>query len=35
VVLWALTWFANRALRAKRTYIRDPEELGEREGTVN
>jgi amino acid transporter len=35
VVLWVITWFANRALRAKRTYIRHPEEIGEREGGVN
>lgn len=35
VVLWAITWFANRALRAKKTYLRDPEELSEREGGVN
>jgi amino acid transporter len=35
VVLWAITWFANRALRAKKTYLRDPDELTEREGGVN
>ena len=35
VVLWAITWFANRALRAKKTYIRDPEALNEREGGAN
>jgi APA family basic amino acid/polyamine antiporter len=35
VVLWAVTWFANRALRAKKTYLRDPEELAEHEGGVN
>jgi amino acid transporter len=35
VVLWAITWFANRALRAKKTYLRDPEDLTEREGGVN
>lgn len=35
VVLWALTWFANRALRSKKTYLRDPEELTEREGGRN
>jgi amino acid transporter len=28
VVLWAITWFANRALRAKKTYLRDPSDLG-------
>jgi amino acid transporter len=27
VVLWALTWIANRFLFAKKTYLRDPEEL--------
>ncbi|KGN42173.1 APC family permease [Knoellia aerolata] len=27
VVLWALTWLANRFLFAKKTYMRDPEEL--------
>ena len=27
VVLWAITWFANRALRAKKTYLRDPSDL--------
>lgn len=27
VVLWAVTWFLNRALYAKRTYIRDPEHI--------
>jgi amino acid transporter len=35
VVVWALTWFANRALRAKKTCIREPEDLPEREGGVN
>ncbi len=35
VVLWAITWFANRALRAKKTYLRDPEALNEREGGAN
>jgi amino acid transporter len=29
VVLWALTWLANRFLFAKKTYMRDPEELGD------
>ena len=28
VVLWAITWFANRALRAKRTFVREPTDLG-------
>ena len=27
VGLWVLTWAANRAVRGKRTYLRDPEEL--------
>ena len=27
VVLWAVTWFANKALRAKTTYVRDPSDL--------
>jgi amino acid transporter len=35
LVLWGITWFANRALRAKRTYLRDPEELSQGEGGVN
>lgn len=29
VVLWALTWLANRFFFAKKTYMRDPEELGD------
>jgi basic amino acid/polyamine antiporter, APA family len=28
VVLWAITWFSNRALRAKRTFVQDPSDLG-------
>ena len=28
VVLWALTWGANRAFFGKKTYLRDPEDLG-------
>ena len=28
VVLWAITWFANRALRSKKTFMRDPSDLG-------
>jgi APA family basic amino acid/polyamine antiporter len=28
VVLWVITWFANRALRAKRTFLREPTDLG-------
>lgn len=35
VVLWALTWMANRGLRARKTYIRDPEELGSDHDVVN
>ena len=27
VVLWALTWFTNRGIRAKKTGFRDPDEL--------
>ena len=27
VVLWAITWFTNRAIRAKKTFLRDPEQL--------
>jgi basic amino acid/polyamine antiporter, APA family len=27
IVLWVITWFANRALRAKKTYLRDPSDL--------
>ncbi|SDS42324.1 APC family permease [Microlunatus soli] len=27
VVLWALTWFLNRALYARKTYLKDPEDL--------
>ncbi|MFQ6170600.1 APC family permease [Oryzobacter sp. R7] len=34
VVLWAITWFANRSLRAKKTYLRDVDELGG-DGPVN
>ncbi|WP_043650628.1 APC family permease [Terracoccus sp. 273MFTsu3.1] len=34
VVLWALTWIANRGLRAKKTYFRDPDDLGG-DGPVN
>jgi amino acid transporter len=35
VVLWAITWFANRAIRGKKTYMRHPEDISEREGGVN
>ncbi|MGE9808052.1 MULTISPECIES: APC family permease [unclassified Janibacter] len=34
VVLWAITWMSNRALRSKKTYMRDPELLAGDE-TVN
>ena len=27
VLLWALTWIANRFFFAKKTYLRDPDEL--------
>ena len=27
VVLWALTWLLNRALYARKTYLKHPEEL--------
>ncbi|HYJ68859.1 MAG TPA: APC family permease [Nocardioidaceae bacterium] len=27
VVLWLITWFANRAIRARRTFMRDPSDL--------
>ncbi|CAM4142187.1 APC family permease [Janibacter anophelis] len=27
VILWAVTWFLNRALYAKKTYMRDPEHI--------
>jgi len=29
VVLWAVTWFINRAVHGKRTYLRDPEDLAQ------
>jgi amino acid transporter len=35
VVLWALTWLANRFFFAKRTYLRDPDEFLGGDGTVN
>ena len=28
VVLWAITWFSNRAVRSERTFVRDPSDLG-------
>lgn len=34
VVLWAVTWFVNRSVRAKKTYLRDPASLGG-DGPVN
>ena len=34
VVLWAITWFVNRSIRAKKTYLRDPESLSG-DGPVN
>lgn len=30
VVLWAITWMANRALHARKTYLRDPEQISGR-----
>ncbi|HYN67645.1 MAG TPA: APC family permease [Ornithinibacter sp.] len=35
VVLWALTWGANRAFFGKKTYLRDPEELASEDSTRN
>ena len=35
VVLWALTWLANRFFFAKRTYLRDPDEFLGGDGPVN
>ncbi len=35
VVLWVLTWLTNRAIRSKKTYMRHPEDIAEREGGVN
>ncbi|MGG5258887.1 APC family permease [Phycicoccus avicenniae] len=34
VVLWAITWVANRSIRGKRTYLRDVDSLGG-DGPVN
>jgi hypothetical protein len=28
IVLWALTWFTNRGIRAKKTGFRDVDSLG-------
>ncbi len=27
IVLWVITWFANRAIRSQRTFVKDPTEL--------
>jgi len=27
IILWAITWFANRAIRGERTYVKDPTDL--------
>jgi hypothetical protein len=35
VVLWALTWTVNRLFFAKKTYLRDPEELASDDSTRN
>ena len=35
VVLWALTWAANRAFFGRKTYLREPEELAGEDSTVN
>ena len=35
VVLWALTWTANRLFFAKKTYLRDPEELSSEDAPRN
>ena len=35
VVLWALTWAANRAFFGKKTYLRDPEDLAPDDATRN
>ncbi|MFL6152380.1 MAG: APC family permease [Ornithinibacter sp.] len=35
VVLWALTWLANRFFFGKKTYLRDPEELASEGSTLN
>ena len=34
VVLWAITWFINRAIYARKTYLKDPESL-DSDGPVN
>ena len=35
VLLWALTWLANRLFFGKKTYLRDPEELASEDATRN
>ena len=35
VVLWALTWAANRLFFGKKTYLRDPQELAGEDSTVD
>jgi basic amino acid/polyamine antiporter, APA family len=35
VALWALTWFINRAVYGKRTYLREPGELEQETGPSN
>jgi len=35
VVLWALTWLANRLFFGKKTYLRDPEQLASEDSTLN
>jgi len=35
VVLWALTWLANRFFFGKKTYLREPEELASEDSTLN
>ena len=35
VVLWGLTWIANRAVKGKKTYLRDPEQYLGGDETVN
>ena len=31
VVLWAITWAINRAIYSRKTYVRHPEELEDRD----
>ncbi len=35
VVLWGLTWIANRAVKGTKTYLRDPEQYLGGDETVN